>query len=41
MGSKVKRLHVTPEATHFSIYDQESYVNENLEIGVAFLEEDL
>ena len=26
---EIKQIHVTPEATHFSMYDQEPYVSEN------------
>ena len=29
LGSEIKQIHVTPEATHFSMYDQEPYVSEN------------
>ena len=29
LDPEIKQIHVTPEATHFSMYDQEPYVSEN------------
>lgn len=41
LGSPRKELHVTPEATHFSMYDQEPFVTENIEVAGSFLAENL
>ena len=29
LDPEIKQIHVTPEATHFSMYDQKPYVSEN------------
>lgn len=41
LGSAIKELHVTPEATHFAMYDQEPYVSENIDVSRRFLAEHL
>lgn len=41
LGSEVKELHVTPGGTHFSMYDQEPLVTENIEVAEKFLASNL